>query len=104
MSDEIERLAYSEVMPRVGKLAEELLAHPDESVGEQVEQLLDLVDVFNRDGLTNLLGMIEAWRGEIFLESLVADEVIGELLSAYDLAGLAARNADDPDTGEVTDE
>lgn len=96
MSDEVERLPYSEVMPRVAMLVEELMNHPDESVGSRVEKLLDLVDVFHRDGLTNLLSMVEAWRGEIFLESVVADEVTGELLGAYDLAELASRNADEP--------
>lgn len=95
MTDEVERLPYSEVMPRVAKVAEELLNHPDEEVRERVEQLLDLVDVFHRDGLTNLLAMVEAWRGEIFLESVVSDEVTGELLAAYDLADLAGRNAED---------
>ena len=92
---EVERLAYHEVMPRVAKLAEELTEHPDEEVRDTVEQLLYLVDVFHRDGLTNLLALVEAWRGEIFLESIVQDEVLGELLDAYDLAELAARNASD---------
>lgn len=98
---EVERLAFHEVMPRVARLAEELTEHPDEEVRGTVDQLLYLVDVFHRDGLTNLLALVEAWRGEIFLEDVVKDDVLGELLGAYDLADLAGRNASDEAEGEA---
>ena len=83
-----EQLTYPEVGIRIGELVERLRSHPDESVGERVIQLLDWVDVFHREGLTRLVGMIEAWRGEIFLESAASDEVAGTLLDAYDLRDL----------------
>ena len=87
MSDGQE-LAYPEVGARIGELVERLTANPDEAVRERVIELLDWVDVFHREGLTRLVGMIEDWRGEIFLEDLATDEVAGTLLDAYDLRDL----------------
>ncbi len=84
MSD-VEQLGYTEIMPRVGELAEELLNHPDEEVREQVEELLDWIDVFHREGLVRVVDLIKAWRGEIFLEQVETDEIIGPFLFAYDL-------------------
>lgn len=84
MSD-IEQLAYTDIMPRVGELADELLNHPDPNVRDQITELLDWVDVFHREGLGRLVEMIRAWRGEIFLESVNRDEITGHFLEAYDL-------------------
>lgn len=85
MSIDVEQMAYTDIMPRVGELAEELLNHPDRQVREQIEELLDWVDVFHRDGLGRLVEMIRAWRGEIFLESVNRDEIAGPFLEIYDL-------------------
>ena len=84
MSD-TEQLTYTDIMPRVAELAEELLNHPDSQVREQITELLDWVDVFHREGLGRLVEMIRAWRGEIFLESVNRDEIAGPFLDAYDL-------------------
>ena len=84
MSDS-EELPYSEVGVRIGELVGRLVEHPDEAVGERITELLDWVDVFHREGLTRLIGMVEQWRGEIFLESMASDPVAGTLLDAYDL-------------------
>jgi Fe-S cluster biogenesis protein NfuA len=84
MSD-TEQLAYTEIMPRVGELAEELLNHPDPQVRDQITELLDWVDVFHREGLGRLVEMIRAWRGEIFLESVNRDDIAGAFLEVYDL-------------------
>ncbi len=84
MSD-TEQLAYNEIMPRVGELADELLNHPDPQVRDQITELLDWVDVFHREGLGRLVEMIRAWRGEIFLESVNRDEIAGAFLETYDL-------------------
>ena len=84
MSD-IEQLGYTDIMPRVGELATQLLNHPDRDVREQIEELLDWVDVFHREGLGRLVEMIRAWRGEIFLESVGRDEIAGPFLATYDL-------------------
>ena len=84
MSD-VEQLAYGQVQERIAELAERLINNPDERVGERVAELLDWVDVFHREGLARLVAMVEAWRGEIFLESAADDEVAGTLLDAYGL-------------------
>jgi Fe-S cluster biogenesis protein NfuA len=85
MSTDVEQLAYTEIMPRVGELADELLSHPDRHVREEIQELLDWVDVFHREGLGRLVEMIRAWRGEIFLESVAQDEIAGVFLDVYDL-------------------
>ena len=91
MSDEA--LSYDEVLARIAALAEELIGHPDPVVAERVTELLDWIDAFHRDGLGQLVEMIRAWRGEIFLENAAADATVGTLLRAYGLG-----------EGDVTDE
>ncbi|MGH9190082.1 MAG: NifU family protein [Acidimicrobiales bacterium] len=97
-----EDLPYNEIMPRVGELAEELLAHSDASVHGRIEELLDLVDAFHREGLGRLVEMIRAWRGEIFLESVSADDVTGYFLDVYDL-GEAPDQRDAEKAAEAVD-
>jgi len=82
---DVEMLGYNEIMPRVGELYDELMTHPDAGVRDRVEEMLDLVDSFHREGLGRLIEMIRAWRGEIFLQSVGNDDVTGYFLSAYDL-------------------
>ena len=84
-STEVDQIPYGEVMFRVGELAETLLSHPDPSVRDQVEELLDWIDVFHREGLGRLVEMIRSWRGEIFLESVARDDITGTFLATYDL-------------------
>ena len=84
MSD-IEQMSYTDIMPRVGELADELVNHPDEEVRGQVEELLDWVDVFHREGLHRVVDLILAWRGDLFLEQVRKDEIVGPFLSVYDL-------------------
>ena len=90
MSTDVEHMPYAEVMMRVGELAEELLSHPDPAVARKVEEMLDWVDAFHREGLGRLVEMIRSWRGEIFLESVARDEVTGTFLATYDLGELPA--------------
>lgn len=85
MSTEPEELPYVEALGRIGELAGSLLEHPDPEVRRDVEELLDWVDAFHRDGLGQLIEMVRAWRGEIFLEAVSRDEVAGTLLRAYGL-------------------
>jgi hypothetical protein len=84
MSD-VEQMSYTEIMPRVGELADELLSHPDDEVRGQIEELLDWVDVFHREGLHRIVDLILAWRGDIFLEQVQKDEIVGPFLGVYDL-------------------
>ncbi|HWG72938.1 MAG TPA: NifU family protein [Acidimicrobiales bacterium] len=83
MSDE--ELPFTEVLARIGELAEELTSWPDPAVATRVGELLDWIDAFHRDGLGQLVEMTRAWRGEIFLEAVAADEHAGALLAAYGL-------------------
>ena len=83
-----EQLAHREILDRIAALADEL--DGDQRVGE----LLDWIDAFHREGLGRVIEMARQWRGEIFIEALVADDVAGEFLGAYGLGvnddGIAA--------------
>ena len=88
MSDETDvdqELSYAGVWDQIGDLTEELLAHPDRGVVSEVEELLDWVDVFHRDGLGRIVEMVRDWRGELFLNSLAGDELTSVLLAVYGL-------------------
>lgn len=78
-------VSYVEAWARISELADELLAHPDKEVVRQVEELLDWVDAFHRDGLGRLVEMVRSWRGELFLDSVANNEVTGTMLAAYGL-------------------
>ncbi len=80
-----EQLSYGAVLERIGELADRLVRHPDPDVAAQAAELLDWIDAFHRDGLGRLVEMIRQWRGEIFLESVAADDITGMLLAAYGL-------------------
>lgn len=80
-----DQITYEEVLGRIGELADQLMQNPDRKVAEQVGELLDWVDAFHRDGLGRLVEMIRQWRGEIFLQSVSADDVVGTFLAAYGL-------------------
>jgi Fe-S cluster biogenesis protein NfuA len=99
---EVEALGYDEVMPRVGELYDELMTHPDAGIRDRVEEMMDLVDVFHREGLGRLVEMIRAWRGETFLESVSEDNVTGYFLSAYDF-GEAPDDRDAAAAAEAVD-
>ena len=80
-----DQITYPEVLSRIGELADQLMQSSDRKVAEQVGELLDWVDAFHRDGLGRLVEMIRQWRGEIFLQSVAADDVVGTFLAAYGL-------------------
>ena len=50
-----------------------------------MDELLDLIDVFHREGLARLIELIKAWRGEVFLKAIAEDDVAGRFISTYDL-------------------
>ncbi|MDQ2826008.1 MAG: hypothetical protein M3Y04_03415 [Actinomycetota bacterium] len=84
MVDADELLPYGEIMARIGELADGLLSEATPDIRVRLEELLDLVDAYHRRGLERLLGMILAWRGEIFLESVARDDVAGRFISTSD--------------------
>ncbi len=94
MSATSEDLSFEDLLARISELAEQLLAHPDRTVADSVGELLDWVDAMHREGLGQLVEMIRAWRGEIFLEAVAADEEAGALLAAYDLNEFAREAAE----------
>jgi Fe-S cluster biogenesis protein NfuA len=87
MADD-DQLGYDQVLQRIGELAEDLTAHPDAAVAGAVTELLDWIDAFHREGLGELISMVRAWRGDIFLENAAKDPVVGPFLATYGLAGL----------------
>jgi len=82
-----ERLEFDEVLPRIAELAEALTTHDDASVGEMAGELLDWIDVFHANGVGRMVEMVREWRGDVLLEALTADPVVGTLLEAYGLGG-----------------
>ncbi len=87
MSDRSEpaELAYGEILDRVAALATQFIEHPDPEVRDGLEELLDWLDVFHREGLGRFVEMVRQWRGELFLEQAALDPVVGELLGTYSL-------------------
>ena len=80
-----DELSYADVWDRIADLAEELLSSPDQQVVGRVAELLDWIDAFHRDGLGRLAELIRLWRGEVFLDTVAADEITGTLFRAYGL-------------------
>lgn len=78
-------LAYGEILDRVATLATQFMEHPEPEVRQGLEELLDWLDVFHREGLGRLVEMVRQWRGELFLEQAALDPVVGELLDTYSL-------------------
>ena len=96
MTDTAERLSYAQIMPRVGQLADVLLKHPDKNVRDQVQELLDWIDAFHREGLGRLVEAMRSWRGEVILKALAEDPISGTFLGLYDLG-----EADERDLAEA---
>lgn len=84
-SNEHNRLAFDEILPRIGELAEFLSSHSDPSVVDAAGELLDWIDAFHLQGIGTLVEMVREWRGEIFLDSVATHPVTGLLLDAYGL-------------------
>lgn len=83
-------LGYGEILDRVAELTAGLLdpghdAGVDPAIRAQVEELVDWLDVFHREGLGRFVEMVRQWRGELFLEQAALDPVVGELLATYGL-------------------
>jgi Fe-S cluster biogenesis protein NfuA len=102
-----EELSYDDAWDRIAELAEDLMNHHDVSVAQRVEELLDWVDAVHKEGLGQLVEMIRAWRGEVFLENVAREPVPGRLLAAYGLGitpeelGEEARKAVDAALAEI---
>ncbi len=82
MSDELD---YRDILDRVAELLETLRDKADPSTTSAMEEIVDWLDVFHREGLGRFVEMVRQWRGEIFLEQAALDPIVGELLSTYGL-------------------
>jgi Fe-S cluster biogenesis protein NfuA len=80
-----EELGYGEILDRVAELTTHLLDGSDASVRNAVEELVDWLDVYHREGLGRFVEIVRQWRGELFLEQAALDPVVGELLGTYGL-------------------
>lgn len=69
----------------IDELARRLKANGGAGAAREVEALLTAIDAAHREGLTALVEMIRAWRGEIFLDAVERQTSIRKLLRAYDL-------------------
>lgn len=74
-----EQLDSRQILERIADLAQEMDSDP------RASELLDWIDAFHRQGIGRLVELARQWRGEIFIETLIADPVAGELLAAYGL-------------------
>lgn len=82
MSDELD---YRDILDRVAELLKSLRDEADPATLTRVEEMVDWLDVFHREGLGRFVEMVRQWRGEIFLEQAALDPMVGELLSTYGL-------------------
>ncbi len=80
-----DRLPFSEIQPHIADLADQLMGNDDPELAAAVTELLDWIDVFNGTGIGRLIDLIREWRGEIFLETVAGDPLVGPLLAAYGL-------------------
>ncbi|MEO6651500.1 MAG: NifU family protein [Ilumatobacteraceae bacterium] len=80
-----DELGYHEILDRVAQVAERLLAGTDDGRRADVEELVDWLDVFHREGLGRFVEMVRQWRGELFLEQAALDPIVGEMLATYGL-------------------
>lgn len=85
MTPPSERLPFESILPRIAELAELLGAHSDPEVVATAGEMLDWIDAFHSQGIGTLVEMVREWRGEIFLDHVVAHPVAGLLLAAYGL-------------------
>lgn len=80
-----EDLPYGEILDRVAALLDEIRRDVTDETAARIEELVDWLDVFHREGLGRFVEMVREWRGELFLEQVALDPVVGELLGTYGL-------------------
>lgn len=78
---------YDELLSRINELTARLGRHEDGEVAEGVLRLHMWNEQFNRAGLSRLVDLILAWRGEIFLDAVMRDDMMRVFLARYGLPG-----------------
>ena len=76
--------SYDELPERLQQLAAKLRGSGD-LVANEITAFIQWNDDFHRRGLTRLVQMIQAWRGEIFLDAVQRDPTTATFLKAYGL-------------------
>ncbi|MEO5588762.1 MAG: Rieske 2Fe-2S domain-containing protein [Gemmatimonadaceae bacterium] len=84
-------VSQEDVLDSVSRLIESLEAHPDATVGEQVQSLLQGIDAVHRTALSHLFNAIIGIGGESFMDKLTGDPAIRMLFMAYDLLAVDRR-------------
>ena len=80
-----------DVLEEVEGLIAALSAHPDASVREKVQALLQGIDSVHRTALEKLVAAIQSMAGEPFLRRMYGDPAIRLLLMSYDLVPVDRR-------------
>lgn len=78
-----EELPFYEILDHVSELVEEAMTDP--KVASKLQEILDWLDAFHREGIGSLVEMIRDWRGELFLERAAANPAVNALLGFYGL-------------------
>ena len=85
--DESQFPPYDELPSRISELPAQLGRHGDGEVVQGVLRLDLWNDEFNRAGVIRLVDMILAWRGEIFLDAVMRDDILRVFLNRYGIPG-----------------
>ena len=85
--DESQFPPYDELPSRISELTARLGGHGDGEVVQGVLRLHLWNEEFNRAGVIRLVDMILAWRGEIFLDAVMRDDVLRVFLAHYGVPG-----------------
>ena len=85
--DGAEADGYAELPDQIAQVVIKLQASAEGELADDIQRLLSLVQDFHRIGLTRFVEMVQQWRGEIFLDAVNRDPVLGVLLKAYELPG-----------------
>lgn len=75
--------SFHDILDHVADLVDAAMADP--VVAPRLQEILDWLDAFHREGLGHLVEMIRDWRGELFLERAGAHPAINALLGFYGL-------------------
>lgn len=67
---------------RVGELIEQLTAHSDEAIRQQVDELLQSFDVLHREAMVRIAALLAR---QHLLEQAIADPVLAFLFDLYEL-------------------
>ena len=80
-----------DVLADVDRAMSKLQAHPDATVRDAVNTMLEGIDAVHRAGLTHLVSALHGMSGDTVINRLIADPAIRMLLMSYDLIAVDRR-------------